>query len=231
MVGMTKIFDYFASKTDIDSKIMACNILTSSENYDEARQQISSIRSLGTTEAINCADVMDMYINTMDTTMTKEMLKEHQSQLENLIADNNYLYSGIATALYEYAFDTIIPEYTPIYEEEIFSKFIRDEENTEMSFFVVYPNPTDGYITISIDREKYTDEIIEFLNKYGSQVLGKCEDIVINIYNTKSQLVGSYLFKDTDSINIDIRNYTAGSYMLEISGCYGNVYQTKIIKL
>ena len=225
------IFDYFASKTDIDSKIMACNILTSSENYDEARQQISSIRSLGTTEAINCADVMDMYINTMDTTMTKEMLKEHQSQLENLIADNNYLYSGIATALYEYAFDTIIPEYTPIYEEEIFSKFIRDEENTEMSFFVVYPNPTDGYITISIDREKYTDEIIEFLNKYGSQVLGKCEDIVINIYNTKSQLVGSYLFKDTDSINIDIRNYTAGSYMLEISGCYGNVYQTKIIKL
>ena len=116
------ILGYFTEKTDIDSKIMACNILTSSENYDEARQQISSIRSLGTTEAINCADVMDMYINTMDTLMTKEMLMEHQSQLESYIADNNYLYSGIATALYEYAFDTLVPEYTPIYEEVITSK-------------------------------------------------------------------------------------------------------------
>ena len=231
MVGMTKIFDYFASKTDIDSKAMACNILVSADNYDDARQQISAIRSLGTLEATKCADVYEMYISVMDTTMTKEMLKEHQSQLENLIADNNHLYSGIATALYEYAFDTIIPKYTPIYEEEIFSKFIRDEENTEMSFFIVYPNPTDGYITISIDKEKFTDEIIEFINKYGSHVLDKCEDIIINIYNTKSQLVGSYFFKDKDNMNINIRNYVAGTYVMEIVGCYGNVYQTNIIKL
>ena len=225
------IFEHFASKSDINSKIMACNILTSSENYDDARQQASAIRSLGTAEAINCADVYDMYINTMDTIMTKGMLKQYRTQLENYISDNNYLYSGIATSLYEYAFDTILPEYTPLFEDEITSKSIRNDNKIEMTSFIVYPNPTDGYITISIDKEKFTDEIIEFINKYGSHVLDKCEDIIINIYNTKSQLVGSYFFKDKDNMNINIRNYVAGTYVMEIVGCYGNVYQTNIIKL
>ena len=32
-------------------------------------------------------------------------------------------------------------------------------------------------------------------------------------------------------ININIKNFAAGTYILEINGCYGNVYQTKIIKL
>ena len=139
MVGMTKIFDYFASKTDINTKIMACNILTSSENYEEARQKVSDIRSLGTTEAINCTDVMEMYINTMDTgtIMTKEMLKQKRSQLENFMADNNYLYSGLAITLYEYAFDTLIPEYTPLFEEEMFSKQASANNDSEESLSLV----------------------------------------------------------------------------------------------
>ena len=136
------IFDYFASKTDIDSKAMACNILVSADNYDDARQQISAIRSLGTLEATKCADVYEMYISVMDTTMSKEMLMEHSAQLENYIADNNYLYSGIATTLYEYAFDTIIPEYTPIYEEEMSSKQASANNDSEESLFIIYPNPT-----------------------------------------------------------------------------------------
>ena len=227
----TIILDYFNTKTDIDSKLKACNILISADNYNEARQLMSDIRSIGTINASNCADVIEMYIGLMDSTMTKEMLMEHRSQLENYIADNNYLYSGIATSLYEYAFDTILPEYTPLFEDEITSKFIRNDNKIEMTSFIVYPNPTDGYITISIDKEKFTDEIIEFINKYGSHVLDKCEDIIINIYNTKSQLVGSYFFKDKDNMNINIRNYVAGTYVMEIVGCYGNVYQTNIIKL
>lgn len=231
MVGMTKIFDYFASKTDIDSKIMACNILTSSENYDEARLQISSIRSLGTTEAINCADVMDMYINTMDTTMTKEMLKAHQSQLENLIADDNYLYSGIATALYEYAFDTIIPEYTPIYEDEFTAKSTKTETAPDIYPYVIYPNPTSDFINIELASNVLDDDIIEFLKHYGINNIEDCETIQINIFDVNSRLVNTGKYKYDTLISIDVKNYPSGTYLVEIKGCYDNVMQTKIVKL
>ncbi len=145
MVGMTKIFEHFASKTDIDSKIMACNILLSTDNYNEARQLISDVRSIGTLETTNCADVIEMYISVMDTSMNKEMLVGYRTQLENYIADNNYMYSGIAETLYEYAFDTIIPEYTPIYEEEFAAKSTKTETAPEIYPYAIYPNPTNDY--------------------------------------------------------------------------------------
>lgn len=225
------ILGYFNAKTDIDSKIMACNILTSSENYDEARLQISSIRSLGTTEAINCADVMDMYINTMDTTMTKEMLKAHQSQLENLIADDNYLYSGIATALYEYAFDTIIPEYTPIYEDEFTAKSTKTETAPEIYPYAIYPNPTSDFINIELAGNVLDDDIIEFLKHYGINNIEDCETIQINIFDVNSRLVSTGKYKYDTLISIDVSEYTSGTYMVEIRSCFNDVMQTKVVKL
>ena len=225
------ILGYFTEKTDIDSKIMACNILTSSENYDEARQQISSIRSLGTTEAINCADVMDMYINTMDTLMTKEMLMEHQSQLESYIADNNYLYSGIATALYEYAFDTLVPEYTPIYEEVITSKSTKADAIPEFSPYAIYPNPTSDFINIELASNVLDDDIIEFLKRYGMKKIEDCVNIEINIFDVNSRLVSTGKYNYDTLISIDVKNYPSGTYLVEIKGCYDNVIQTKIVKL
>ena len=225
------ILDYFSTKTDVDSKIMACNILTSSENYDDARQKVSDIRSLGTAEAINCADVMDMYINTMDTTMTKEMLKAHKSQLENLIADDNYLYSGIATTLYEYAFDTIIPEYTPIYEEVITSKSTKADAIPEFSPYAIYPNPTSDFINIELASNVLDDDIIEFLKHYGINNIEDCETIQINIFDVNSRLVNTGKYKYDTLISIDVKNYPSGTYLVEIKGCYDNVMQTKIVKL
>lgn len=225
------ILDYFSTKTDVDSKIMACNILTSSENYDDARQKVSDIRSLGTAEAINCADVMDMYINTMDTTMTKEMLKAHKSQLENLIADDNYLYSGIATTLYEYAFDTIIPEYTPIYEEEFTAKSTKTETASEIYPYAIYPNPTSDFINIELASNVLDDDIIEFLKHYGINNIEDCETIQINIFDVNSRLVNTGKYKYDTLISIDVKNYPSGTYLVEIKGCYDNVMQTKIVKL
>jgi len=231
MVGMTKIFDYFASKTDIDSKIMACNILVSADNYDDARQQISAIRSLGTLEATKCADVYEMYISVMDTTMSKEMLMEHSAQLENYIADNNYLYSGIATTLYEYAFDTIIPEYTPIYEEEFTTKTTKAETAAEIYPYTIYPNPTSDFINIELASNALDDDIIEFLKHYGINNIEDCETIQVNIFDVNSRLVSSGIYKYDTLICIDVKECTAGTYMVEIKSCYNDVMQTKFVKL
>lgn len=231
MVGMTKIFDYFASKTDINTKIMACNILVSADNYDDARQQISAIRSLGTLEATKCADVYEMYISVMDTTMSKEMLMEHSAQLENYIADNNYLYSGIATTLYEYAFDTIIPEYTPIYEEEMSSKQASANNDSEESLFIIYPNPTRNLINIEPSHKELNEDIIEFLKRYGMGNIENCETIYVNIYNISSHLLYSRPFNYSEPISIDIHNYVPGTYIVEIKSCLNSVLQSKIVKI
>ena len=231
MVGMTKIFDYFASKTDIDSKAMACNILVSADNYDDARQQISAIRSLGTLEATKCADVYEMYISVMDTTMSKEMLMEHSAQLENYIADNNYLYSGIATTLYEYAFDTIIPEYTPIYEEEFTAKSTKTETAPDIYPYAIYPNPTSDFINIELASNVLDDDIIEFLKRYGIENIEDCTTIQVNIYDVNSRLVSSDRYNYDKLICINVSDYTPGTYLVEIKGCYDNVVQTKVIKL
>ena len=231
MVRMNEIFDHFASKIDIDSKAMACNILVSADNYDDARQQISSIRSLGSLEAANCADVYEMYVNSMDSLMTKEMLKEHQSQLENLIADNNYLYSGIATALYEYAFDTLVPEYTPIYEEVITSKSTKADAIPGFSPYAIYPNPTSDFINIELASNILDDDIIEFLKHYGIENIEECATIQVNIYDINSRLLSSGKYNYDKLISINVSEYTSGTYLVEIKGCYDNVMQAKVVKL
>ena len=225
------ILDYFTLKNDLDSKIKSCNILISMGNYDLARQMVPDIRSFGTTEALNFAEVIDMYISTMDTSMTKNMLKHRCDQLNELIADNSPTYSGLAKTLYEYAFDTLLPKYTPLFEEEMASKFVNNKNETENFPFIVYPNPTDNCINISFDKEKYTEDIIEFLEHYNMGFLENCEELTINIYNVESKLIDTYFYKYSDNINIDISNYISGTYILEIEGCYGSVYKTKIIKM
>lgn len=225
------ILDYFTGKSDIDSKIMACNILVSADNYDDARQQISAIRSLGTLEATNYADVAEMYIGLMDTTISKEMLVEQRFQLENYIADNNYLYSGIAETLYEYAFDTILPEYTPIYEEEITAKSSKTETAPEIYPYAIYPNPTSDFINIELASNVLDDDIIEFLKHYGMEKIEDCASIEINIFDVNSRLVSTGKYKYDMHISIDVSEYTSGTYLVEIRSCYDKVMQTKIVKL
>lgn len=231
MVGRTKIFDYFASKTDIDTKIMACNILVSADNYDDAHQQISSIRSFGTTEALNFAEVIDMYISTMDTSMTKNKLKQRFNQLNVLIADNNPIYSGIAKTLYEYAFDTLLPKNTPLFEDELFSKQTSDTDKIEQFPFIIYPNPTHNFISIEPSQNELNDDIIEFMKRYGMENIENCETIQVNIYDISSHLLYSSLFNYSETISIDIHNYVPGTYIVEIKSCFNSVLQSKIIKI
>ena len=210
---------------------MACNILVSADYYDDARQQISAIRSLGTLEATKCADVYEMYISVMDTSITKEMLVGYRTQLENYIADNNYLYSGIAETLYEYAFDTILPEYTPIYEDVVSTKTVKDKTAPDIYPYAIYPNPTSDFINIELASNVLDDDIIEFLKHYGINNIEDCETIQINIFDVNSRLVNTGKYKYDTLISIDVKNYPSGTYLVEIKGCYDNVMQTKIVKL
>jgi len=231
MVGMTKIFDYFASKTDIDSKIMACNILVSADNYDDAHQQISAIRSFGTTEASCFAEVIDMYISTMDTSMTKNMLEQKFNRLNDLIADNSPTYSGLAKTLYEYAFDTILPKYTPLFEDDLPSKTTMDETISKFYPYAIYPNPTSDFINIELDSNELNDGIIDFLKRYGIENIKDCEAIQVNIYDINSRLLSTGKYKYDQPININVSEYPSGTYMVEIRSCYNKIIQTKVVKI
>lgn len=231
MVGRTKIFDYFASKTDIDSKAMACNILVSADNYDDAHQQISSIRSFGTTESSNCADVIDMYISVKDTSLTKEMLKQRRNRLESLIADNNYLYSGLAKTLYEYAYDTVLPKYTPLFEDELFLKQANTTDKNEPAPFIIYPNPTNNFINIEPYYNELNDDIVEFFKQYGMENVENCKKIQVDIYDITSHLIYSNSFNFLEPISIDVQDYIPGTYLIEIRSCFKSVLQSKIIKI
>ena len=189
------------------------------------------IRSLGTLEAANCADVYEMYVNTMDTSITKNMLKQRFNQLNDLIADNSPTYSGLAKTLYEYAFDTILPKYTPLFEDDLTSKTTMDETISEFYPYAIYPNPTSDFINIELASNVLDDDIIEFLKHYGFENIDDCATIEVNIYDINSRLVSTDKYNYDTPVSICVRDYTSGTYLVEIKGCYDNVMQTKIVKL
>ena len=203
----------------------------SAGNYEKARLLASNICSTGDDESINFAEIINLYISVMDTSMTKDMLKEHQSQLKNRIADNNHLYSGLAEMLYEYAFDTILPEYTPLFEDELSPKMSKKETAPEFYPYAIYPNPTNDFINIELASNIINDEIIEFLKHYGFENIDDCATIEVNIYDINSRLVSTGKYNYDTPVSICVRDYTSGTYLVEIKGCYDNVMQTKIVKL
>lgn len=225
------ILDYFTSKNDLDSKIKSCNMLISMGNYDLASQMVPDIRSFGTTEALNFAEVIDMYISTMDTSMTKNMLKQRFNQLNDLIADNSPTYSGLAKTLYEYAFDTILPKYTPLFEDDLPSKTTMDETISEFYPYAIYPNPTSDFINIELASNVLDDDIIEFLKQYGIENIEDCAKIEVNIYDINSRLLCTGKYKYDTHITINVSEYLSGTYMIEIKSCYDKVMQTKIVKI
>lgn len=133
--------------------------------------------------------------------------------------------------LYEYAFDTILPKYTPLFEEEISSKTTKFEPISENYPYAIYPNPTSDFINIELCSNEFDDYIIEFLRQYGIENIEDCEKIEVNIYDINSRLVSTGKYNYDRSVSICVRDYTSGTYLVEIKGCYDNVMQTKIVKL
>ena len=151
--------------------------------------------------------------------------------LLSAIADSSYLYSGMAETLYEYAFDTILPKYTPLFEDELFSKQIGTTDKIEQLPFIIYPNPTHNLISIEPSQNELNDDIIEFMKRYGMENIENCETIQVNIYDISSHLLYSNPFNYSETISIDIHNYVPGTYIVEIKNCLNSVLQSKIIKI
>jgi len=75
------------------------------------------------------------------------------------------------------------------------------------------------------------DDIIEFLKQYGIENIEDCATIEVNIYDINSRLVSTGKYNYDTPVSICVRDYTSGTYLIEIKGCYDNVMQTKIVKL
>ena len=84
------------------------------------------------------------------------------------------------------------------------------EENTHQQWHI-YPNPTDG--SISIDISGYEEGTIK----------------QIAIYAITGQIVYSSM-PNSQTFEIDMHDYPSGLYLIEITGNSGDVLQTKIIK-
>ena len=148
-----------------------------------------------------------------------------------IIADSSYLYSGMAETLYEYTFDTILPKYTPLFEEEISSKTAKFEPISENYPYAIYPNPTHNLISIEPSQNELNDDIIEFMKRYGMENIENCETIQVNIYDISSHLLYSNPFNYSETISIDIHNYVPGTYIVEIKNCLNSVLQSKSVKI
>ena len=141
------------------------------------------------------------------------------------------MYSGLAITLYEYAFDTLIPEYTPLFEDEITQKSSKTEATAEIYPYAIYPNPTNDFINIELASNVLDDDIIEFLKRYGMEKIEDCASIEINIFDVNSRLVSTGKYNYDELIRINVSDYTSGSYLVEIKGCYDNLMQAKVVKL
>lgn len=227
-----EIADVFASQGSVAGKSKAFDILMKKDDFLGAADVLTSIRSLGTDAASKYADIAERCIElTVNPDSAKIRLRGEREFLLQLIADNSYLYSGKAMTLYKFAFDTILPDYTPMFEDVIAPKSKSVEAPQLPNIFTVYPNPTTGLVTVIIDRDDINDEIIEFLEHYGMQDIEDCENVTVSILDINGRMLQTQEFNYEEEITLNIGDYVPGAYIVEIRSCFSDVFSTKIIKM
>lgn len=227
-----EIADVFASQGSVAGKSKAFDILMKKDDFLGAADVLTSIRSLGTDAASKYADIAERCIElSVNPDTAKIRLRGERDFLLQLIADNSYLYSGKAMSLYKFAFDTILPDYTPMFEDVIAPKSKSTEVSQLPNIFTVYPNPTTGLVTVIIDRDEINDEMIEFLEHYGMQDIEDCENVTVSISDINGRMLQTQEFNYEEEITLNISNYVPGAYIVEIRSCFSDVFSTKIIKM
>ncbi|MBO4615349.1 MAG: T9SS type A sorting domain-containing protein [Bacteroidales bacterium] len=154
--------------------------------------------------------------------------------LLSAIADSSYLYSGMAETLYEYAFDTILPKYTPEFDEIIAPKnLITEQESLEINsdLFEIYPNPTPDHVNVRLNADVYTEDVKEYFSNYGIKYGTECLKLDINLYDINSRLLESKNYYIDEEININLKDYISGTYIIEIKNCFDKVVVRKIVKI
>ena len=200
-----------------------------------AGKMLTELQSINSVKYGRYADIGWLYLHTIsDTVDWKPDLQKNEMLLLSAIADSSYLYSGMAETLYEYAFDTILPKYTPDFEDILTPKnLIIEQEPIEVNsnLFEVYPNPTSDYVNVRLNADVYTDDVKEYFNKYGTKYGTECLKLSISLYDINSRLLeikNCYIDKE---ININLKDYVSGTYLIEIKNCFDKVVVRKIIKI
>ena len=200
-----------------------------------AGKMLTELQSINSVKYGRYADIGWLYLHTIsDTIDWKPDLQKNGMLLLSAIADSSYLYSGMAETLYEYAFDTILPKYTPEFEDIITPKnLITEQEFPEINsdLFEVYPNPTSDYINVRLNADVYTDDVKEYFNSYGTKYGTECLKLNINLYDINSRLLESKNYCIDEEIKMNLENYISGTYLIEIRNCFDKIVLRKIIKI
>ena len=232
---LENVIKYFEQKGTIDAKERLFRLYISTYNYQMAGKMLTELHSTDNTKYGKYADIGWLYLHTIsDTIDWKPDLQKNEMLLLSAIADSSYLYSGMAEMLYEYAFDTILPKYTPDFEDILAPKnLISEEEFLEINsdLFEIYPNPTSDYVNVRLNADVYTDDVKEYFNNYGTKYGTECLKLSISLYDINSRLLeikNCYIDKE---ININLKDYVSGTYIIEIKNCFDKVVVRKIVKI
>lgn len=104
------------------------------------------------------------------------------------------------------------PPIAPLEEETTQLKPTEETIQRGTSIFTIYPNPTDGYITVSVDSEHKGLNMIQVYDVTGRLIMNKKVEV-----NTQSTL-------------LDIKKYPAGIYLMRFVHGNGHIVSKKIIK-
>lgn len=141
----------------------------------------------------------------------------------------------MAEILYERFADGVFLEYTPLPEMAISNKSMIASEEPDATLFApyvtIYPNPTNGMVFIEYDFSYFDENGMEFL----LDVLGKqridCNCGTLNLYSSDSKILFTrQLVQGAGIYGIDLSNYPAGTYLIEVFDCIGNASRLKVIK-
>lgn len=232
---LESVVKYFEDKGTPDAKERLFRLYISTYNYPMAGKMITELQSINSTKYGRYADIGWLYLHTIsDTVDWKPDLQKNEMLLLSAIADSSYLYSGMAEMLYEYAFDTILPKYTPDFEDIFTQKnLIIEQEPTEINsnLFEVYPNPTSDYVNVRLNADVYTDDVKDYFNNYGTKYGTECLKLNINLYDINSRLLESKNYYIDEEIKLNLKNYISGTYLIEIRNCFDKIVLRKIVKI
>ena len=97
---------------------------------------------------------------------------------------------------------------------------------------VVYPNPTKSMVFIEYDFRKNFDAGYELLfEAMGKKADKDCGKGTVRVYNLSGILLNSSTLNEVRGLEvINIETYPTGTYLIEVSDCYGNTNSVKVIK-
>ena len=163
------------------------------------------------------------------------LIEKEKAYLESMAKRESELYSCRAQNLLALTGDYPYYEYTPV-PENVSTPRRTEHAGSVRDLFKpgveVYPNPTDGILTVDYNFETLEQDGMDVLMEVLGYTLNPdCENGIVRIYSPDGQLINTTPLFDLDGQrSIDLSAYPSGVYILEIRDCYGNNNSLKITK-